>query len=82
MKMKMKLPIISSIFNSRAKIDENVIVSMTHNVVHGSLDTMWDLIQHELQLQILVTNIHVIKYEKNIELANEIARFNGLDYFS
>ncbi len=55
---------------------------MTHNVVHGSLDTMWDLIQLEMQLQILVTNIHVIKYEKNIELANEIARFNGLDYFS
>jgi len=48
--MKMKLPIISSIFNSWAKIDENVIVSMTHNVVHGSLDTMWDLIQLELQL--------------------------------
>jgi hypothetical protein len=46
--MKMKLPIISSIFSSWAKINENVVVFAT--VVHGSLDTMWDLIQLELQL--------------------------------
>jgi hypothetical protein len=48
--MKMKLPIISSIFSSWAKIDENVIVFATCNVIYGSLDTMWDLIQLELQL--------------------------------
>jgi hypothetical protein len=35
MKMKMKNALISSIFNGWAKIDEDVIDFVTHDVVHG-----------------------------------------------
>jgi hypothetical protein len=34
--------------NCWVKIDENVIVFVTHDVVYAPLDTMWHLIQLEL----------------------------------
>jgi hypothetical protein len=37
---------------------------VTHDVIHGPLDTMWHLIQLELWIWILVVNIHVNKCEK------------------
>ncbi len=49
-----------------AKMDENVLVFATHDVVHGPLDITWQFTQLELQLQILVANIHVTKSEKNM----------------
>jgi hypothetical protein len=33
-----------------AKMDENVLVFATHNVVHGPLDITWHFTQLELQL--------------------------------
>jgi hypothetical protein len=39
MKMKMKSAFISSNFSGWANIDENVVF-VTHDVVHGPLDTM------------------------------------------
>jgi hypothetical protein len=36
------------IFNRWVKIDENIVVFVTHDAIHGPLDTMWHLIQLEL----------------------------------
>jgi hypothetical protein len=58
------------------KIDENVVVFVTWDVIYRALDTMWHLIQLQLQLQILDTNVHEIKCNKN-----EIVGFRGLIFF-
>ncbi len=64
-------------FQWLAKKNENVVVFVIHDVVHGPLDIMWHFIQLELRLQILVANIHVTKCEKN-ELTNKITIINDL----
>jgi hypothetical protein len=46
--------------------NENVIVFAINNVVHRWLDITWYLIQLELQLQIIVVNVHMFKCEKNM----------------
>ncbi len=46
--MKLKNAFISSIFSVWAKINKNLVVFMTHVVVHGPLDTTWHFIQLEL----------------------------------
>jgi len=40
-------------------INENLIIITTNNVVHMWLDNMWHLVQFELQLFIIVGNVHV-----------------------
>jgi hypothetical protein len=67
------------LFQWHFKIDEHVIFAIW-DVIHRPLDTMWHLIQLQLGLQILVTNVHVIKCNKN-ELVNEIVGFSGLIFF-
>ncbi len=48
MKMKMNSAFRSSISSGWAKIDENVVIFESHDVVHGPLDTTWHFIQLQL----------------------------------
>ncbi len=38
------------LFSGWARIDENVVVFVTHDVIHGPLNTTWHFFQRELQL--------------------------------
>jgi len=40
---------MKSAFSVWEKINKNVVVFVTHGVVHGPLDTTWHFIQLELQ---------------------------------
>jgi hypothetical protein len=48
MKMNMKSALVSSIFSGCLQKDENVVVSVILDVVHGPLNTTWHFIQLEL----------------------------------